>query len=174
MYLALLVGLILASSCQSDKTLEHYFVEKQNENGFVILDLPSSLLEGQTEMLDEASQEALKSIRKLNVLFAKPDSEKIDFEKEQQKIREILKNSMYENLMQFNNQKNEGAIYIVDKNEKITEMVLYGYQEKQMLIIVRVLGNDIKLEHAQTIMNLASKQENTSGLQELLKPLFEK
>ncbi|MDV7389742.1 DUF4252 domain-containing protein, partial [Arthrospira platensis SPKY1] len=103
--------------------MEHYFVEKQNENGFVILDLPSSLLEGQTEMLDEASQEALKSIRKLNVLFAKPDSENIDFEKEQQKVREILKNNMYENLMQFNDQKNEGAIYIVDKNEKITEMV---------------------------------------------------
>lgn len=174
MYLALVIGIFLASSCDSNKTLEHYFVEKQNESSFIVLDIPSSLLEGHTEWLDDTSKEALKSIRKLNILFAKPESGNIDFKKEQNQVQEILKNDRYESLMQFNDSKNKGAIYIVDKNEKISEMVFYGHQEDQMLIVVRVLGNDIKLEHAQTIMNLASKQENASALEELLKPLFEK
>lgn len=167
-----LIVFLLISACQNNKTIEHYFVEKQNEQGFVIMDLPSSLLETDNLELDDKAKDAITSIRKLNILLARHDNIKLPIAHEKAVVNEIMQNKMYENLLSFQDSDNQVSVYVVDKNEKIDEIIVFGSQKNETMIIVRLLGKNMKFEHLSSIVKLISEQEKTLELEKILSPLF--
>ena len=63
----LLFASLLLVACNKQPTIQVYYVQKQESNNFIAIDLPASLL----KVGDEASQETketMATIKKLNIL----------------------------------------------------------------------------------------------------------
>ena len=64
----LLVIAVVAVACSGEPSLQKYYVENQENENFVVLDVPSSLFLGDNSGLSEEDQKVIRSIRKANVL----------------------------------------------------------------------------------------------------------
>jgi hypothetical protein len=64
----ILFVLALFISCNQQKTVQTYIVEKQDKPGFMSVDLPMSLIELNTDKAPLDVKNAYKSINKVNVL----------------------------------------------------------------------------------------------------------
>lgn len=101
-----ILGLILFVACNNQKTIQEYYVEKQESNDFIAIDLPASIVDV-SENASEETKATMKTIKKLNVLAFKIDEEnRMEFEKEQAEVKQILKSDQYNELMRM---KHEGC-----------------------------------------------------------------
>ena len=51
---------VFLTSCNSEKSLQEYYVEKQNNDNFIAIDLPASLI-NLNDNVSEESQETIKT-----------------------------------------------------------------------------------------------------------------
>ena len=58
----LLIGI---SGCDSSKSLQEYIVDKQQDNSFISIDIPSSILTLKDENISDETLKAIKSINPL-------------------------------------------------------------------------------------------------------------
>ena len=89
--IALTCSLVILS-CNSEPTLQKYFVENTENKNFIALDLSPEILNIDPSKLSAAQKDALKSFDKMNVLaFKLTDKNKAEFETERAKVDLILK-----------------------------------------------------------------------------------
>lgn len=62
--ISLALSMLLFSACGNNASLQKYIVEKQNDNDFITIDLPSSLILTENNNLSEEQLETVKSIKK--------------------------------------------------------------------------------------------------------------
>ena len=80
---------LLAVSCNSEPTLQKYFVDNTENKDFIALDVSSTILNLDKAKLSMEQNEALKSFDKMNILAYKTDSthiEKYDLEIKEVKL----------------------------------------------------------------------------------------
>jgi hypothetical protein len=156
------VGMFLG--CQSSD-LDLYFVDHQEQANFLTLDIPKSVIAIDDADLTPRQLEAYNSVDKLNILMFKSDSSTVSqLDKEVATLNDIFKNSKYEELMKFGEQKEARVRLLINGDETaLDEMVLYGHMSSRGFAVVRVLGDDMKL---QDIMSLSSviQQSDLSAL----------
>lgn len=163
----LLVVLIGMSSCESNKSVQQYLLEKQSSSDFVSITLPASLLNIALDSLGSEEREAVNSLKKLNVLvYHAPNGDQQVFEKEQAEINTVLKNSKYEDLMRAQTQMGSGRIMILGSEAKIDEFLAYGTDLKSNFILIRVLGDHMNPKHIKPF--IAALQESNVNEDELL------
>ena len=89
-------------SCNQQKTIQTYIVEKQDKPGFMSVDLPMSLIQLNTGKATLEVKEAYGSIKKVNVLGLPYLNNNEAYEIEKKAILSILNNStLYKNLMKM-------------------------------------------------------------------------
>ena len=104
-YSFILLSLFLVS-CNSEPSLQKYFVEHLEDKNFIAMDVSSSILNVDASKLTAEQSEALKSFDKMNILaFKLNDKNKAQFETERAKVSAILKDEKYQQLMQFGSGK---------------------------------------------------------------------
>ena len=168
--ITLLLSLILGS-CNSEPTLQKYFVENTENKDFIALDISSNILNLDKAKLSVAQNEALKSFDKMNVLaFKLNDKNKAQFETERAKVNLILKDTMYQQLMKFSSGKQGASVSYVGTDDHINEFVLYANKNDAGFAVIRVLGKDMNPTH---IMNMISVLQESKIDLEQLKPLQE-
>lgn len=107
------------SSCESNKSVQQYLLEKQSSSDFVSITLPASLLNIALDSLGSEEREAVNSLKKLNVLvYHAPSGDQQAFEKEQAEINTVLKNSKYEDLMRAQTHMGSGRIMILGSEDR--------------------------------------------------------
>lgn len=152
-----ILGLVLFASCNNQKTIQEYYVEKQESNDFIAIDLPASIVDV-SESASEETKETMKTIKKLNVLAFKLDEEnRTAFEKEQAEVKQILKNDRYNELMRM---KHEGMNIVINyqgSDEAVDEFILFASDDSKGFALARVLGD--KMEPAK-IMKMAEDMKN--------------
>ena len=122
---ALLFGLFLIS-CNSESTLQKYFVENSESKNFIALDVSPEILNVDKTKLSVAQTDALKSFDKINVLaFKLNDTNKAEFEKECAKVDLILKDKKYRQLMKFGSGKEGASVSFVGTDEHIGKETVY-------------------------------------------------
>ena len=164
----ILVSLLLLS-CNSEPTLQKYFVENSSKKGFVELDLSSSLINKDKVKLTPEQKTALESFSKMNVLAFKLDeTNKAQYDIESQKVSAILKNKEYQELIKVGSGKDAATISFVGDENHINEFILFGKKEKNGFAVVRILGNDM---NPNNIMNIISLLKSSNIDMEQLKPL---
>ena len=163
-----IVALTLAS-CKSEPTLQTYFVEKTEDTNFVAVDISPSILQlDQTKLTVEQTQ-ALESFDKMNILaFKAADTDPVLYEAEKNKVKELLKNEKYQELMKFGAKNAGGSLSFVGDDEHIDEFILFANQSDTGFAVVRILGNDMNPTGVMTLMSLL-QQSNINS--EQLKPL---
>lgn len=156
----LIVVGFLAFSCSDKPTLQKYFVENSESTDFITLDLAPTIINTEKITLSDSEKEALNSFEKLNVLAFQKDSisdEKYNIEKE--KVKTILKNEQYEQLMRFGSSKNRGSVYLVGENDEIDEFVLFATGDDQGFVVARILGNNMNPSNIINLMEVLRKSD---------------
>jgi hypothetical protein len=168
-YGILLLFSLFLISCNSEPTLQKYFVENTENKNFIALDVSPSILNVDKTKLSVAQNDALKSFDKMNVLaFKLNDKNKAEFETERAKVDLILKDKKYQQLMKFGSGKEGASVSFVGTDEHIEEFVFYANKKENGFAVVRILGKDMNPTSVMTMMSVL--QQSNIDLEQL-KPL---
>jgi hypothetical protein len=173
-FIAFALIMLLLMSCEQKPTLQKYYVEKAGSKNFSTIDIAPSIINTDSLSLSADEQTALKSLHKLNVLVFKatPDNQK-EYEKEKVKVKELLKEDKYDELIKFNSGGMGASISTKGEGEHIEEFVVYVHNPTSGFGVVRVLGDDMTPNNVLTIAGLLQKanidMEQLKPLQELMK-----
>ncbi len=146
---------LLLVSCNSEPTLQKYFVDNTESKDFIAIDLAPSMLNVETMNLTAEQELALKSFQKVNILaFQVSDSTKELYGKENDKVKLILKDPKYQELMHFGSGKDGGSISYVGDESHIEEFVIYANKKENGFAVVRVIGKDMNPNSIMTLMSV--------------------
>ncbi len=155
--LVLLLGL---AACSSTQSLQEYYVDSAENPNFLSVDLPVSLLNLEKADLTNEEREALESLRKLNVLaFKKSGSNESAFKEEKTKVKAILRNDKFTELMKVNTQYGKATIRYLGDEDAIDEVVIYGDSDDKGFMLVRVLGDDMNPAHLVQFIKAVEKSD---------------
>lgn len=165
----LTISLLFLVGCNTGPSIEKYFVESSEKQGFFSADIPASMLKSEAISLEESDKKILNSFEKINFLgFKRTADNKADFVKETATIKSILKSKAYESLMKFTHKDYRATVKIKGDADKIDEVIVYGYNSEKGFGLVRILGNDMNPALLmQTIKKLEKGDINTEGLQKV-------
>ena len=165
---ALLVLLTLIS-CNSEPSLQKYFVENTENKDFIALDVSPNILNVDKAKLSTEQTEALNSFDKMNILaFKANDKNQAQFETERAKVKAILKNPKYQELMKVGSGKDGASVSFVGTDENIEEFVIFANRKENGFAVVRVLGKDMNPNNIMTLMTVLKESKIDM---EQLKPL---
>jgi hypothetical protein len=170
---AILVFMTLIS-CNSEPSLQKYFVENTDNKDFIALDISPNILNLDKAKLSTEQNDALKSFDKMNVLAFKANAKnQAQFETERAKVTAILKNPKYQQLMKVGSGKDGASISYVGTDENIEEFVVFANRKENGFAVVRVLGKDMNPNNIITLMTVLKESkidmEQLKPLQQLIK-----
>src|SRR5690554_6202683 len=133
-----LVVLCIFVSCSPTQSLQEYYVDNAENPNFLSVDLPVSLLNMDKVSLTEDQRDALKSLKKLNILtFKKTDGNVAEFQKERSDVKAILKNEKFTELMKMNTSYGKGSVKYMGEDDAIDEVIIYGDNDEKGFLLVR-------------------------------------
>ncbi|PKD16990.1 hypothetical protein APR41_06000 [Salegentibacter salinarum] len=155
-----ILGLALAAaafvSCSNEPSLQEYYVENQQDNKFIALDVPTSMFTN-AEELDENQRATLESVKKINVLALPVKENKEEYEAEKTKLNSILQDEKYQLLMKYGSNDRKAEIYFTGDEEAIDEIIVYGYDDTKGVGVARVLGDDMNPKKLMELMKSLEK-----------------
>ncbi|MGO4820954.1 MULTISPECIES: DUF4252 domain-containing protein [unclassified Flavobacterium] len=165
---------LLIVSCNSEPSLQKYFVANNENSNFIAVDVSPSILNVDKSTLSLQQNTALESFDKMNVLaFKLNDKNKAQFEIEKAKVDAILKDKKYQQLMRFGNGKEGASVSYVGSDEHIEEFVLYANKKEAGFAVIRVLGKDMNPTGIMTMLQVLQKSnvdlDQLKPLQQLMK-----
>ena len=168
-FILALTALLTLGSCNSEPSLQKYFVENSEKKDFIALDISPNILNVDKTKLSAEQNEALNSFDKMNILAFKADqNNQTEFEAERNKVKAILKDPKYQELMKFGSGKEGASISYVGSDDNIKEFVIFANRKENGFAVVRVLGENM---NPNNIMTLMSVLQNSKIDMEQLKPL---
>lgn len=160
---------LFLNSCQSEPSLQRYFVDKSESKDFIAVDLSPSILNIDKSKLTISQKEALGSFDKMNILaFKLNDKNKAQFEIERAAVDSILKDEKYQQLMKYGSGKEGASVSFIGDDEHINEFVFFANKKENGFAVVRVLGKDM---NPTMIFNMISVLKEADVDLEQLKPL---
>jgi len=168
-YAIAIISSLLLTSCNSEPSLQKYFVEKTENKNFISLDLSPSILNINKQNLTAEQTEALQSFDKMNVLaFKLNDSNKAEYDVEKTKLKAILKDEKYQELMKFSRGSDAASVSFIGDENHIDEFILFANQKENGFAVVRILGKD--MNPTGIVSMLTSLKESNIDMAQL-KPL---
>lgn len=166
--------LIVFASCSSTQSLQEYYVDSSENPNFLQFDLPSSILNLEKADLSIEQKEALQSVKKLNILaFKKSLANAAEFEIEKTKVKAILKNNDFVELMKMNTPFGKATIKYLGDEDAIDEVIIYGDNKEKGFAVIRVLGDDMNpaniMQLLEAIQKSDYKGEGLGQLEDLLR-----
>ncbi|SKB34647.1 protein of unknown function [Salegentibacter holothuriorum] len=162
---SLALGITAFVSCASEPSLQEYYVENQQDNKFIAVDVPTSMFTN-AEQLDETQKETLETVKKINVLALAVKDNKEEYEAEKVKLADILKNEKYQLLMKYGSNNRKAEVYFTGEEDAIDEIIVYGYDDTKGVGVARVLGEDMNPQKLMEFMKSLNKGDiDVAGLQ---------
>lgn len=175
-FFAFVLLVVALASCDNKPTLQKYYVEHSGKPNFSTVDIAPTFINADKLKLSAEEEKALKSLHKFNVLiFQKRDQEAAAaYEQEKDKVKALLKDDRYEELIKFNRGGMGASISTKGEGENIDEFVVFVNNAETGFGIVRVLGEDMTPNNVMTIAGLIQKasidKEQLKPLQQLIAP----
>ncbi|WP_417886770.1 DUF4252 domain-containing protein [Zunongwangia sp.] len=158
---------LLAIACNKQKSLQEYYVEKQDDNKFIAVDIPTSLF-ANLDNFDAEEKAIIESVRKVNVLALPLKNDTAYFEKQKTELQDILRNEDYQLLMKVGNSDQRGSLYFTGKEDAIDEIIAFGYSNKKGMGVARILGDNMNPEKIMKLLKSLDKEDvNLKGLESL-------
>lgn len=161
--------LVVLSSCTSQQSLQEYYVDNQENPNFLVVDVPASILKLEEAELNNDQKTAVESLRKLNLLAFRKTGENADeYKVERNKVKEILKNEDFVELMKINSSYGKGVVKYLGEDDAIDEVIIFGDNKEQGFAIIRVLGKDMNPAHIMHLMQALEQSDyKGEGLEEI-------
>ncbi len=168
----ILTVLAIFVSCNQQKTIQTYIVEKQDKPGFMSVDLPMSLIQLNTDKAPLHVKEGYESIKKVNVLGLPYLNNNEAYEIEKKAISLILNNSsLYKNLMKMDINGMSVSIYYNGDANDINEVIVFGYSKKIGVGVARVIGNHMNPTKISQMAEYLKIDPNQLNLQQFKQAL---
>ncbi|WP_456379030.1 DUF4252 domain-containing protein [Lutibacter sp.] len=144
-FIGLIVAVVIVTSaCETNPSLQKYYVDSKENSEFISVDLPSSILQLKDTDASKDIKNTLKTIKKVNFLALQlNDTDKELFNSEKQKVKAILKNPKYKQLIRMNIGSGNITVNYLGKEDAIDEVVIFGADSNKGFALVRVLGNNM-------------------------------
>ena len=159
-------------SCNQQKTIQTYIVEKQDKPGFMSVDLPMSLIQLNSDKVPLDVKDGYESIKKVNVLGLPYLNNKEAYEIEKKAISLILNNStLYKKLMKMDMNGMSVSIYYNGDANNINEVIVFGYSKKVGVGVARVIGNHMnptKITQMAEYLKIDPNQLNLQQFEQVL------
>lgn len=165
--LVLLISITLLMGCNSQPTLQRYFVDSSEKPAFQSLSFsPQSFIKN-AEQLSEKEKAQLENITKLNLLVLQNTNQN-EFTPEKEKVSAILQQKQYKSLFSAGDGEKQMELFYVGTDTTISEVIVFASAEKEGFIIARILGKDLSPNNIYKIMKLGDKLD-MSQLEDTLK-----
>lgn len=173
-FTSVLLAVLTFISCNSEPSLQKYFVQNTDNKDFIALDVSPSILNLEKTKLSAEQNEALKSFDKMNILAFKANAtNQAQFETERAKVKAILKDPKYQKLMSFGSGKDGASISYLGTDDNIKEFVIFANKKESGFAVVRVLGKNMNPNNIMTLMSVLKESqidmEQLKPLQQLIK-----
>ncbi len=153
----LLFASLLLVACNKQPTIQEYYVQKQETDNFIAIDLPASLLKVSDDASEE-TKETMATIKKLNILaFKINETNEAEYKSEYTMVKEILKGKKYNELMRMKHENMNVIINYQGDDDAINEFVLFAADNDRGFALARVLGDKMQPEK---IMKMANDLKN--------------
>ncbi|NOR28492.1 MAG: DUF4252 domain-containing protein [Lutibacter sp.] len=135
---------LLTIACDTNPSLQKYYVDSKENSEFISIDLPSSILQlKETEVSDDVKN-ALETIKKVNFLALQLNETNNDlYTSEKAKVKAILKNPKYKQLVRMNMGKSNVTVNYLGEEDAIDEVVIFGADNEKGFAVVRVIGENM-------------------------------
>jgi len=154
-----IIAALLLMSCNDGVTLQRYYVDNQESTNFTTVDLPVSIIKLDETKLTEEQKEAYNSVKRLNFLGYKYDeSNEAEYNAELVKVKTILKNKKYSDLMDFNDKSAKISVKYLGDGDESDEFIVFASSKEMGFGIVRILGDNMSPEK---MMTLADAMKNS-------------
>ena len=166
--IGVLVLAIVTFSCDSGQSLQQYYVDSKENNEFISVDLPSSILQFKNDEVSEDIKNTLNTIKKVNFLALQlTETNKELYNSEKEKVKLILKNPKYKQLMRMNGGKGNVSINYLGDEDAIDEVVIFGSDNTKGFALVRVLGEKMNPSDIMKISQEIKLDGDSNQLQQL-------
>lgn len=170
----LLLTSIINFSCKKETTLQSYLVESQEKKGFITVDIPASVVQLSNDKASEEDKETYESIRKINITgLPYKNSDDATYEAEKSKLKEIIKNSSYKQLMSFKKDGVSAGVYYSGEADAINEIVAIGYGKEFGVGVARILGEKMNPSKIIDMMQNAKIDAEGINMEQIKKILKE-
>ncbi|WP_412560411.1 DUF4252 domain-containing protein [Winogradskyella sp. MIT101101] len=172
-----MVVLLLAvafTSCNQGPTLQTYFVDNELKPGFISGDIPASFIDVEKVELTDEQKEAYESVDKLNILaFTLGEDNKEEYKVELEKVKAILKDSKYQELMRGGNTKDgKFMVKFIGDVENIDELIVFGNANDKGFVVARVLGDDMNAGKLMSLQSVLKDMNFDDSNLEVIKDFF--
>ena len=145
------------TSC-SDKSLQKYLVEKQDDDKFVKMDIAASLLEGRNSNFTQEEKDILKTIKKVNVVaYPLKGGDTADFEKEKNELKIILDQDKYKELTRIKSNDWNATLKYTGEEDAINEVILFASDNNRGFAVFRLLGEKMRPDQMIKLMESAER-----------------
>ena len=135
---------LLTIACDTNPSLQKYYVDSKENSEFISIDLPSSILQlKETEVSDDVKN-TLETIKKVNFLALQLNETNNDlYTSEKAKVIDILKKPKYKQLVRMNMGKSNVTVNYLGEEDAIDEVVIFGADNEKGFAVVRVIGENM-------------------------------
>lgn len=156
----LLILLFLSGSC-TQKSLQKYLVEKQDDDHFMKFDIPGSMLRDDNMEYSAEEQEAVQSIRKINIVAFPLKNDTIAYQTEKQELTSILNQNRYKELTHFTSNSFHATLKYTGDEDAIEEIIVFISEDSKGFAVLRLLGKNLKPQHLHTLIQNQGKWDFT-------------
>ena len=171
-YISVLVLTIMLTSCSSEKSIQQLYVDSETNDDYLMFDIPMSIMELPDSATLKAKQ-AYESVNKVNLLVFKINElNKDNYKVEKDKVKKIIKNPKYQELMRVNNNGYKIIAKYIGSDESIEELILFASDNKKGFGLARVLGDDMKPENMIVLLDQINNIDQESEIFNQLEGFF--
>lgn len=135
---------LVVTACNKEQTLQEYIVESKENNEYMSIDMPASIIQLDKTNISEEDKATLSTIKKMNFLaFPVSDTNKEMYATEKQKVKGILKQDVFTELMTVSGKEGNLIVSFTGSDEAIDEVVIFGAQDEKGFALARVLGENM-------------------------------
>lgn len=168
----ILILAITFIACDSTPSLQKYIVDSKENDEFMSIDLPASILQLKDTEVSEEIKNTLKTIKKVNLLALQiTDTNRALFESEKIKVKAILKNSKYQQLMRVKMMGANVTVNFLGEDDAIDEVIIFATDNEKGFGVIRVLGNNMNPSDILTLSQKL-KLDGDSNEMKQLKGIF--
>lgn len=156
-FMALILGALTLASC-SDKSLQKYLVEKQDNDKFVKMDIAASLLQGRNSSFTQEEKDILNTIKKVNVVaYPIKEDDTVDYEMEKQQLKAILDQERYKELTRIKSNDWDATLKYTGEEDAIDEVIVFASDDKRGFAVFRLLGENMRPDQMLKLMKSAER-----------------
>ena len=149
------------SSCSDKNSLQSYILDNAEKVGFSSISIPKSVIKPKELKLTAEQQVAYDAIDRVNVLLYKYDPSNIDeFSSENAKIKSILKQKKYEELI---NMGTKGIVKYAGNEDAIDEIIIFLSNKEMGFALTRIIGNDMDMNKFMELYKMVGEGKNSAG-----------